>query len=478
MRWGDPPGGSEADPGSTVPGDQVYYHVQPHEVTMAGEKILIVEDDGILAAQLEDTLTRLGYAVLGPAATGEDALDLAKAHDPDLILMDINLAGVMDGITAAEQIESFSEVPLIYLTGYSQEALLEKAKVTAPYGYLVKPASERELTATIETALYRHALDERLKASEERLALAFKAAQEGVWDWNIETNEVFYSPRWKTMLGYEEDEIEPNAGAWERLLHPEDRARVREVVDAVLRGERDYEMEFRLRHKDGHYVNILSRGFPVRRQPAGPIVRIVGTHFDLTERRLMEEELRENKSRLEAVFAAIPDAIIECDADGKPVRVNQAALRTANIDATKLTRDRIANMVKLRNLDGSAVEADDLPTSRALRGETVVGQPYRVETPDGGERVISTHAVPLYKDGKVNGAVALWHDITERGRMEEELRASRDEARAEGQGEDKRAEASGGAARTGPQRHHRCRHGEQDHFLEPRRRRGVRLDER
>jgi PAS domain S-box-containing protein len=123
-----------------------------------------------------------------------------------------------------------------------------------------------------------------LRESEERLTLAFAGAQEGVWDWNLETNAVAYSPRWTQMLGYEPDEIEPHISAWERLVHPEDRARADRANESVSRGERTYEAEFRLRHKEGHYIQVLSRGFPVRREPGGPVVRIVGTHFDLTER--------------------------------------------------------------------------------------------------------------------------------------------------------------------------------------------------
>lgn len=123
-----------------------------------------------------------------------------------------------------------------------------------------------------------------LRESEERLTLAFAGAQEGVWDWNLETDAVTYSPRWWQMLGYDEDEIEPHVSAWERLVHPDDRAKADAANDAVARGEGIYEAEFRLRHKAGHYVQVLSRGFPVRREPGGPVVRIVGTHFDLTER--------------------------------------------------------------------------------------------------------------------------------------------------------------------------------------------------
>ncbi len=105
-----------------------------------------------------------------------------------------------------------------------------------------------------------------LRENEERLTLAFAGAQEGVWDWNLETNAVFYSPRWKQMLGYAEHEIEAHVSAWERVLHPDDKALALQLNEGVRRGERSYEGEFRLRHKDGHYLHVLSRGFPVRRE--------------------------------------------------------------------------------------------------------------------------------------------------------------------------------------------------------------------
>src|SRR5882724_2510351 len=125
-------------------------------------------------------------------------------------------------------------------------------------------------------------------------------AKEGVWDWNLETDAVVYSARWKQMLGYSDEEIEPHVSAWERLAHPDDKARADRANESVARAERStYEAEFRLRHKDGHYVHVLSRGFPVRREPGGPVVRIVGTHFDLTERKRSEEQLRRSHEELE-----------------------------------------------------------------------------------------------------------------------------------------------------------------------------------
>jgi PAS domain S-box-containing protein len=145
----------------------------------------------------------------------------------------------------------------------------------------------------------RKRTESALRESEERLTLAFAGAQEGVWDWNLETNAVAYSPRWKQMLGYAEDEIEPHISAWERLVHPDDRARADAANDSVARGDRTYEAEFRLRHKDGRYVHVLSRGFPVRREAGGPVVRIVGTHFDLSERKQAEDLLRRSHEQLE-----------------------------------------------------------------------------------------------------------------------------------------------------------------------------------
>jgi two-component system, NarL family, sensor histidine kinase UhpB len=140
----------------------------------------------------------------------------------------------------------------------------------------------------------RRRAEAALRESEERLTLAFAGAQEGVWDWDLSTGAVVYSPRWKEMLGYADEEIEPHVSAWERLLHPDDRARADGLYESVMRGATSYEAELRLRHKDGHYVHVLTRGLPLRREPGGPVVRIVGTHFDLTERR-HAEEMRERE---------------------------------------------------------------------------------------------------------------------------------------------------------------------------------------
>lgn len=142
-----------------------------------------------------------------------------------------------------------------------------------------------------------------LEMSEERFNLAMLATSDGLWDWDLETNDVYFSPRWKGMLGYEEHELENNIKAWEKLVDPDDRdATMNLIKQAIEQGKSGFATEFRLRHKQGHWMNILSRGLFVRNKSGEPH-RVVGTHVDLTQRKQMENELREHRDRLETIVA-------------------------------------------------------------------------------------------------------------------------------------------------------------------------------
>ena len=121
--------------------------------------ILIVEDERIVAAALQHQLEHEGYSVVGNVGRGEAAVELAIEHRPDLVLMDVALAGAMDGIAASAEIRARAGAPVIFLTAYSDEATLQRAGATAPFSYLLKPVQERQLRPAIEMALYRHRLE-------------------------------------------------------------------------------------------------------------------------------------------------------------------------------------------------------------------------------------------------------------------------------------------------------------------------------
>ena len=128
-----------------------------------------------------------------------------------------------------------------------------------------------------------------LSISEERFSLAMRGANDGLWDWNLETDEVYYSPRWKSMLGYAENDLKNDIKTWANLVHPDDKDIVLEKVQDYIHGRKNsFEVEMRMRHKDGHEVFVLSRAFLVTRESDNKAVRLVGTHVDITERKNAE----------------------------------------------------------------------------------------------------------------------------------------------------------------------------------------------
>lgn len=138
-----------------------------------------------------------------------------------------------------------------------------------------------------------------LAVSEERFDLAMRGTNDGVWDWNILTNEIYFSPRWKAMLGYKDEELENVFSTFEKLLHPDDVARVMKSVEDYLAGKtKKFKHEFRMQHKNGQWEHILGRGY-VMRDKAGKPIRMTGTHVDITERKLAEAEILKLNSELE-----------------------------------------------------------------------------------------------------------------------------------------------------------------------------------
>ncbi len=182
---------------------------------MTGKKIMIVEDEIIIAEDIKNRLTKLGYVVSSVVSSGEEAIQKTNENKPDLILMDIVFDSKMDGIEAAKNIRSFLDIPVVYLTAYGDEKTLERAKVTEPYGYIIKPFKERELHITIEIALYKHEIEKRLKESDRMLK---KSTQwliqtiEGIGDaiivTDLEGSIKRMNPIAESMTGWKQEEVQ------------------------------------------------------------------------------------------------------------------------------------------------------------------------------------------------------------------------------------------------------------------------------
>ena len=147
----------------------------PHKAS-----ILIVEDEAVVAADLAGKLERAGYRLIGTAPKGEQAIELAKIETPDLVLMDIRLAGSLDGVETADRLRAFLNIPIVYLTAHSDAETLKRAKQTEPFGYILKPFEERDLTTQIEIALYRHQAQILLRDSEGRYRSVVETAMDSI----------------------------------------------------------------------------------------------------------------------------------------------------------------------------------------------------------------------------------------------------------------------------------------------------------
>ncbi|GIK36783.1 MAG: hypothetical protein BroJett011_06160 [Chloroflexota bacterium] len=164
--------------------------------------IMVVEDEKIIANDISYSLEMLGYHVVATVAYGEDAVTRASELRPDLILMDIRLKGKLDGIGAARQIQAQMDIPVVYLTAMADEQTLQRAKVTEPFGYLLKPFDDQELRIIIEIALYRHTLEQKLKANERWLATTLQSIGEGVITTDPEGRINFMNPHAEALTGW------------------------------------------------------------------------------------------------------------------------------------------------------------------------------------------------------------------------------------------------------------------------------------
>ncbi len=251
--------------------------------------LLVVDDDEHNRDLLCRRLERKGYAATA-AMSGKEALAWIERTSFDLVLLDIMMPE-LDGLSVLKMIRetyTAAQLPVIMVTAKSESDDIVGALSLGANDYLTKPIDFPVAFARIHAQLSRKQAEDALRESEERYALAMRGAKDGLWDWNLHTNDMYFSPRWKAMLGYDEDEIEPSAEDWLSRVHSEDRTRLESVLTAHLSGETEhFEHEYRILHKDGTYRWMLSRGLAVRNS-VGEVTRMAGSQTDITERKVAD----------------------------------------------------------------------------------------------------------------------------------------------------------------------------------------------
>ena len=276
---------------------------------MNQQRVLITEDERITALDLQFALEELGFEVVGNVATGEESIQAAREFLPDLILMDIHLKTDMLGTEAADCIVSELDIPVIFLSAYSDRSVIEEAGQTKPYGYLIKPYETRELDAAIQVALAKHSADKKVRDSDRRLTLALEAAKMSIWDWQQEDFEPGREGTGCSSLISEAMEILVDR------IHPEDRHYLTD--DLIANGH--LECSLRLKENEASeyrqtqvYASIFSMNNGTK--------RAIGVARDIHEEYLAREKLKQAA----VVFESTSEAILITDCNRRIISTNPA----------------------------------------------------------------------------------------------------------------------------------------------------------
>lgn len=258
-------------------------------------RILIVEDEGLIARDIEDMVRSVGYEICGIAGTGEEAVEKAETTHPDLILMDIILRGEMDGVEAAEKIREESSIPVIYLTAHTDDDTLQRAKLTEPLGYTLKPVEQKELITVIEMALYKHKMEIQLKERQGWLSTILQSIGEGVIATDRFGNITFMNSVAEKLTGWSQrDSIGKALTSILHLVDEDTGKLVRVTIPELLANSSPNPTNGNVQivnYIEKTPVELTSK--PIQDEKAS-ISGLVLVLHDLTERKRYEEKLRFN----------------------------------------------------------------------------------------------------------------------------------------------------------------------------------------
>jgi len=344
-------------------------------------RLLIVDDNEMNRDMLARRLARKGY-VIGLAESAKELLPRVKEDGIDLVLLDIEMPEVtgLDALQALREAYSPIELPIIMVTAKNQSDDIVKALEMGANDYLTKPVDFPVALARIGTQLSHKQAQEALRESEERYALAARGANDGLWDWNLVTGAVYFSPRWKAMLGFLEDEIDDRLEEWLGRIHDADRERVKEEIAAHQRGlTPHFESEHRLLHKDGGFRWMLSRGLAVQDRTGKPL-RMAGSQTDITERKVSDP------------LTALPNRLLFIDRLGRLIKHSKRrkdhlfAVLFLDLDGFKMINDSLGHLVGDQLLVGVAMRLE-----KCLRSSDTVarlGETFTVARLGGDEFTI------------------------------------------------------------------------------------------
>ncbi|MBU2520683.1 MAG: response regulator [Proteobacteria bacterium] len=383
---------------------------------MPETKILIVEDEAIVAEDIRNSLQGLGYIISAVVSSGNEAITKIEEDRPDLVLMDIVLKGDMDGIEAAGQIYSRFDIPVVYLTAFTDEKTIERAKLTEPFGYIVKPFDDRELHTIVEMAVYKHKIESKLKENERWLSTILRSIGDAVIVTDTEGNIRFMNDVACYLTGWKlEEAVGKTLADIFNIVNEQTRKKVENPVTKVIRKGKVVGLANHtiLISKDGTEIPIDDSGAPVRDEK-GNIIGVVLVFHDIIERYEAEKKLQESEQRYRSLYEyALSGLYRSRISDGKILLANK-------IVADMLGYESVEELTKEFKFSEAYSPERRLELIRILEQEgTLTDFEIEVKKKDGGkiDLIISAKIYP--EDGYIEGAMI---DITERKHLESQVR--------------------------------------------------------
>ncbi|HBX70304.1 MAG TPA: hypothetical protein DEH25_13235 [Chloroflexi bacterium] len=335
--------------------------------------ILIVEDEILVAKDIENKLIQAGYRVIGRAASGQEAIALAESEKPDLALMDIQLNGEMNGIETATYLSEKLDIPIIYLTAFADAQTLQRAKQTTPYSYLIKPFDPQKLLISIEIAIHKHQLDRRLAQSELRYRSLFQSSSvsiivldlnEKIIDCNDKTLEITGRTRTQ-LMGKSFFEI--------GLIASDDIERIRSIYQHILLGEQIPEQTLKIYRPDHSYRWVEAAVSPLH-NPKDGLFAFQVVARDVTDRMQIEETLRLSEEQFSKAFQSGPLLMtISTIEDGTYIEVNKNFIQVTGYSRAEAIGNTSIDLGVISKEDRNKLKAHLVSTGK-ISGEEVLFQ--------------------------------------------------------------------------------------------------------